>query len=84
MIHSLSGGVIAENGYETFVKVEVNGAPYWHLSPTDKIEEGALVSVPFGRGGVPAQGVVRKVEKHVSVQCAPVPMNRVKTLLAIL
>ena len=32
MIHSLSGGVIAENGVHTFVKVDVMGTPCWYLS----------------------------------------------------
>ncbi len=83
MIHSLSGGVIKENGRHTFVKVEVNGAPYWYLSPTSKIAAGARVSVPFGKGDLPAEGTVLKVEE-ADGQCAPVPMNRIREIYEIL
>ena len=83
MIHSLSGGIISENGKHTFVKVELNGMPYWYLSPFSTVKEGDKVSVPFGRGDLPTETVVLKVEENTA-QCAPVPMNRIKEIYQIL
>ncbi len=83
MIHSLSGGVIRDNFKHTFVKVEIEGAPYWYLSPTSKIAAGDRVSVPFGKGDLPRVGVVLKVEEADSL-CAPVPMNRIREIYSIL
>lgn len=74
MIHSLSGGVIAENGYYTFAKVEVDGSPWWYLAEED-VAVGDKVLVSSGRAR--REGIVIKVEKNVSNQCAPVPMNRI-------
>lgn len=75
MIHSMSGGVIAENGIFTFVKVDVEGTPYWYLSPNSKVKVGDEAVVPFGRSV--CRGKVVKVEQ-CSRQTAPIPMNRVK------
>lgn len=83
MIHSLSGGVIKENGRHTFVKVEVDGAPYWYLSPTSAVKEGMRVSVPFGKSGIPREGIVLRTEE-ADAQCSPVPMNRIRELYEIL
>lgn len=83
MIHSLSGGVIRENGSYTFVKVQVEGELLWYLSPTSKVEAGARVSVPYGRGDLPREGRVVKVES-ANAQCAPCPMNRIRELYEIL
>ena len=79
MIHSLSGGVIRDNFKYTFVKVEIDGTPYWYLSPTSAIEAGARVSVPFGKGDLPREGVVLKTD----AQCAPVPMNRIRGIYGL-
>ena len=83
MIHSLSGGVISENGKHTFVKVEINGAPYWYLSPFSTVREGDKVSVPFGKGELPREAIVVKVEENTA-QCAPVPMKHIKEIYEIL
>ena len=83
MIHSLSGGVIRDNFKHTFVKVEIEGAPYWYLSPTSKIAVGDRVSVPFGKNDFPREGIVLKVEEADSL-CAPVPMNRIREIYSIL
>lgn len=76
MIHSLSGGVIKDHFKHTFVKVAVEGETAWYLSPTSKAEAGMRVSVPFGKGGFPHDGVILKVEE-ADAQCAPCPMNRI-------
>lgn len=81
MIHSMSGGIIADNGYYTFAKVEIAGTPYWYLSPFS-VTEGDRVLVPYQKSGC-AEGVVKKVEV-CSNQCAPVPMNRIKAIERVL
>ncbi len=83
MIHSLSGGVIKDNFKHTFVKVELEGESAWYLSPTSKVAVGMRVSVPFGRGDFPRDGVIVKVEE-ADAQCAPCPMNRVREIYGIL
>ncbi len=83
MIHSLSGGIISENGKHTFVKVVINGAPYWYLSPIFTVKEGDKVLVPFGRGELPTEALVIKVEENTA-QCAPVSMNRIKEIYQVL
>ena len=77
MIHSLSGGVIAENAPLTFVKAEVEGAPCWFLSPTSKIKAGDRICVPFGNHR--AEGVVLRVENGTR-QTAPLPLSRMKDI----
>ena len=83
MIHSLSGGVIKENDEFTFVKVEIDGAPYWYLSPFSTVKEGDKVIVPYGKKELPRHAVVVKVET-CNEQCSPVPMNRIKEIDEIL
>lgn len=82
MIHSMSGGVIKEKGLYTFLKVEVDGAPYWYLSPK-RAEAGQRVLVPFGKGDLPREGVVLKAEEAEAC-CAPYPMNRIREIYEIL
>ncbi len=82
MIHSLSGGVIRDNFKHTFVKVEIDGAPYWYLSPA-AVAAGARVSVPFGKGDLPREGIVLAVEV-TDAHCAPVPMNRIREIYGVL
>lgn len=83
MIHSLSGGVIKENGVYTFAKTEIDGAPFWFIAP-DGVEAGDRVIAPVGKNNVMRAGVVRKVERNVSGQCAPFPMNRMKRIARVL
>lgn len=82
MIHSLSGGVLSENGRHTFVKVELGGAPYWFLSPCP-VKTGDRVLVPFGKGDFPTEAVAVKVEE-ATAQCSPVPMKHLKELYRVL
>lgn len=81
MIHSLSGGVIAENGVQTFAKVDVAETPAWYLAPR-RLEAGTRVVVPVGRSGR-AEGTVLRCE-DCTPQTAPVPMNRARAILRIL
>lgn len=83
MIHSLSGGVIADNTELLYAKVEVEGVPCWYISPFSDVKAGDRVLVPVGRGDRPAQGVVLKTER-VTKQTAPFPVNRTREILEVL
>ena len=71
MIHSLSGGVLADGEVYTFAKVDVAGTPCWYLAPR-KVEAGNKVL-----------GVVVRTE-NCTRQTAPVPVGRAKNILRIL
>lgn len=78
MIHSLSGGVLAENETFLFAKVEMFGAPCWYLAPF-RVEAGDRVLAPYGREGTLAEGVVLKTEL-CTPQTAPCSMKRVRSI----
>ncbi len=80
MIHSLSGGVLADFGTYTFVKVYLEGTPRWYLAPMGA-EAGDVVIVPLGRETCEAEVV--RVE-NCSAQCAPVPMNRIREVVRLI
>lgn len=82
MIHSLSGGVIADNGLNSFAKVELpDGTKYWYLNEFPTLKVGDQVLVPLGRGKVTAKVVLIELN---SVQTAPIPLNRIKSIEMIL
>ena len=78
MIHSLSGGVIADNMPVTFAKVDIMGAPYWYIAPFP-VEVGEKVLAPFGKEERLQEATVLKVET-CTPQTAPVPVSRAKFL----
>ena len=80
MIHSLSGGVIADNEMYTFAKVRTQDAPYWYIAPF-KVEAGDLVLVPTPNGN--QEGTVERVEYHTP-QTAPVSPKRAREILCLL
>lgn len=80
MIHSMSGGVLADGTVYTFAKTETSEGTFWYLAP-DAVEEGARVLVPLGRGT--AAGTVVRVER-CGKQTAPCPLNRVKEIICVL
>lgn len=82
MIHSLSGGIIADydNLIYVFVALE-NGDKAWYISPFPLIKAGDKVSVPYGR--LTARGEVLRVE-NVTKQTAPYPVCRTREVEAIL
>ena len=89
MIHSLSGGVIRQNGCYTFVKVVFEEALYadrsfWYVCPFSEVEEGSFVLAPVGVRERMLRGKVIKVERGVNEQCAPYPMNRIKEVARLL
>ena len=79
MIHSLSGGVIADNMPKTFAKVLVADMPHWYIAPFP-VEVGEKVLAPVGAGESCEEGVVLKVET-CTPQTAPVPVSRAKSLV---
>lgn len=83
MIHSMSGGVIRDQGSYIFVKVALDGdpAPRWYIAEFD-VEEGDRVSVPIGRAQTPAPATVLRVESNVSGQVTPVPLRSAKKIIA--
>ena len=82
MIHSLSGGIIAdyENLIYAFVAID-GGEKAWFISPFPLIKVGDRVKVPFGR--TTAEGEVLRLE-HVTKQTAPYPVNRTREVECIL
>ncbi len=81
MIHSLSGGVIADGGIYTFVKVELEGAPRWFICPFP-VKEGDRVLVPFNYTEE-REGVVLKAE-NCTAQTAPCSVKRTPEIIKIL
>ncbi|MDE5896749.1 MAG: hypothetical protein K2H43_02915 [Clostridia bacterium] len=81
MIHSMSGGILAENEIYTFVKVDAEGTPRWYLSPTSKVKAGGRVIVEYEGRNITA--TVLRTE-NCSRQTAPVPLNRVRSIAEIL
>ncbi len=81
MIHSLSGGVIADGDIYTFVKVEIDGAPRWYICPFP-VKEGDRVLVPVGYIEE-REGTVLKVE-NCTAQTAPSSVKRTPEILKIL
>lgn len=76
MIHSLSGGVLADDSLYTFAKVELGAGPRWFLAPFP-VSAGDRVCAPVGAGT--EEGTVLKVEMCTR-QTAPVPVNHVREL----
>lgn len=81
MIHSLSGGVIADGGIYTFVKVELDGAPRWFICPFP-VKEGDHVLIPFNYTEE-REGVVLKAE-NCTAQTAPCSVKRTPEIIKIL
>ena len=82
MIHSLSGGIIADYENLTYVLVALNdGGKAWFISPFPFIKPGDRVQVPSGHTS--AEGEVVRVE-NVTKQTAPYPVNRTREVEKIL
>lgn len=82
MIHSLAGGVIADNELHTFLKVQAEDVPRWYLAPY-ALAPGRRVLVPVGHDGRAAEGVVLRTERCTR-QTAPVPLVRARSVLRVL
>ncbi len=77
MIHSLSGGVIADNTPFLCAKAEAEGEQRWFLSPFP-VREGDRVLALFG--AQEREGVVIKTE-YCTRQTSPVPVRMLVPLL---
>ena len=82
MIHSLAGGVIKDGGMHTFVKVENGAGAIWLLCDDFSVEVGDTV-VYEGKDGWLKRGIAVKVDKNVSGQTPPVPINRIGIALKV-
>lgn len=82
MIHSLSGGVLSEDGYHTVVKVGLVGEEKsgYFLCDDFRVAVGDKVIVETFGGGT-AEGEVIRVDKNVSEKCSPVPIKRARKVL---
>lgn len=86
MIHSMSGGVISENGSYIYVFVQIEGGLYkgekrWYISPFKNIKAGDRAEIPVGSRT--AAGRILRVE-YVTAQTAPFPLNRTREIERIL
>ena len=81
MIHSLSGGVLADGEIYTFAKVEMMGEARWYISPLP-VKAGDKVVVPLGMLEE-GEGVVLKVDSH-TVQTATCSLKRAPEILRVL
>lgn len=82
MIHSLSGGIIADDSVLTYVFVLTDGGEkVWYISPFPFIKEGDRVQAPLR--GRSVRGGVLRVEQ-VTKQTAPWPVNRTREIEAVL
>lgn len=80
MIHSMSGGMIAENAVVTFAKVQTEEGALWFVAP-EKTEAGEEVLVPVGREERLVRGRVLKTE-HCTPHTAPVPLSRAREIFS--
>lgn len=86
MIHSLSGGIIADYDKLVYALVSIEegadaGTKRWFISPFPEIKAGDAVSVPIGSHLY--RGRVDRVEL-VTKQTAPFPVNRTREIDSIL
>ena len=81
MIHSLSGGVLADGEIYTFAKVEAEGVARWYVSPLP-VKTGDRVIVAHGLLEE-KEGLVLKVESH-TVQTAPCSIKHAPEILRVL
>lgn len=82
MIHSLSGGVLSEDGYHTVVKVKFFGEDKvgYFLCDDFRVSVGDKVVVESLGCGT-EEGEVLRVDKNVSEKCSPVPVKRARKVL---
>ena len=83
MIHSLSGGVIKDDGGHTFVKVVIRGEETgrWYLSDEFPVLVGMRVVVPFKDGH--AEGVVERVDAGLSAKATPIPLGKAQSVISV-
>ncbi len=80
MIHSLSGGVLADGTVYPFAKVRVEEVPRWYLGGYGE-RAGDRVLVPFG--GRTCEGIVERVEE-CTAQTAPCSLKHAARILSVI
>lgn len=84
MIHSLAGGKIKDLEFADFVKVRFEylgeSRVGWFITDLFDLAVGDSVVVPYGPH-TEVQGVVEKIERNLSNQTAPLPLNRAKYII---
>ena len=86
MIHSLSGGVIKDEIYNTFVKVEILEGEFkskllWYISDIPFLSVGDIVCVNIGSSKAQIKSKVVQINKNVSQKCSPIPTKQAKHIL---
>ena len=84
MIHSLSGGSIKDVGNHTFVKIEREDQtdPLWLICDGFKVDVGSTVVFEDKRGWLKRAQVIL-VDRNVSGQTPPIPLNRIGKALKV-
>ena len=84
MIHSLSGGSIKDVGNHTFVKIEREDQtdPLWLICDGFKVDVGSTVVFEDKRGWLKRAKVIQ-VDRNVSGQTPPIPLNRIGKALKV-
>ena len=86
MIHSLSGGILKQNATYNFAKVELvescfKGNVFWYILNIDNVKENDFVLVPFGQNNTLIKAVVKRIDKNVNEQVAPINIKSAKYIL---
>ena len=76
MIHSMSGGVLSDNGIYTFAKVRFEDTVGWYIAPRG-VKAGDRVMAPLR--GVSREGRVERIET-CTAQTAPIPLSRAQEI----
>ena len=83
MIHSLSGGILKNEDYADFVKVEIidknfGEGFYWYKNEISDIKINDIVIVPVGQLNNLVKAKVVRIDKNVSSYNSPIPFKRAK------
>ena len=81
MIHSLSGGVIKDNGVHRLVKVSTGGDERYYLSDEFAVSVGDKVIVPTERGAETCE--VLKVLSNITSQNSPLNLKQTESVINI-
>lgn len=86
MIHSLSGGVIRDEVYKDFAKVQIldgdlKDKHLWYVSNVFMLKVGDKVLVPVGINNAPITAIVVEIKKGVTNKCSPIPFNHAKEII---
>ena len=86
MIHSLAGGVLSDNDFLDFAKVEfideeLAGQTHWYISKICDLKIDDVVCVPYGTNEIKKEAKILRIDKHISSQTPPLPLKKMKEIL---